>query len=186
MADRNYDRHRRDALAAERLTWSPNVIDIYSYCGNSGIYELAPGGDIEEVLWYSDVTWNSTERLVVAFQVALRMRIIQSATVFQPSHIQTLQPRNSLTSMVSTKSMISTVVDSLLSTMATHPCLFLVGNNPGTFRAPEEYAYKLESEKVDIYSMGNVFYALLTDLWPFEKEVTKTLNVEFGLLLSSR
>ena len=30
--------------------------------------------------------------------------------------------------------------------------------------------YKEETEKVDIYSMGNVFYTILTGLWPFEKE----------------
>lgn len=68
--DRNYDRHRRDALAMLRMTASPNVINIYSYCGNSGMFEYAPGGDMEEMIWYSDDKWNSTERLIVAYQVA--------------------------------------------------------------------------------------------------------------------
>lgn len=30
-ADRNFDRHRRDAVAMERMTSSPNVVDIYSF-----------------------------------------------------------------------------------------------------------------------------------------------------------
>ena len=47
-------------------------------------------------------------------------------------------------------------------------CPFQVGNNPGKFRAPEEYLYLGESEKIDIYSMGNIFYSLLTEYWPFE------------------
>ena len=34
--DRNYDRHRRDAMAMERLTASPYIVDIYGHCGNSG------------------------------------------------------------------------------------------------------------------------------------------------------
>lgn len=175
-ADRNYDRHRRDALAAERLTWSPNVIDIYSYCGNSGIYEFAPGGDIEEVLWYSDMTWNSTERLVVAFQVATG---IADAHNSERNGIPAIAHADITTSQFVNVNGVYKLNDFNRCRFIAvhdgnqHPCLFLVGNNPGTFRAPEEYAYKLESEKVDIYSMGNVFYALLTDLWPFEKEVTK-------------
>jgi serine/threonine protein kinase len=53
------------------------------------------------------------------------------------------------------------------------PCKFKVGNNPGAFRAPEEYLYEPESEKIDIYSLGNVFYSLLTDRWPFQNEEDK-------------
>ena len=53
------------------------------------------------------------------------------------------------------------------------PCPFYVGNNPGKFRSPEEYLYLGETEKVDIYSMGNVFYTLLTGTWPYEDKKTK-------------
>ena len=33
---RKWDRHRRDAIAMERLTSSRFVLDIYTSCGNSG------------------------------------------------------------------------------------------------------------------------------------------------------
>ena len=36
-----YELHRRDAVAMERLTASPYVIDIYGHCGNSVMTELA-------------------------------------------------------------------------------------------------------------------------------------------------
>ena len=52
-------------------------------------------------------------------------------------------------------------------------CPFHIGNNPGKFRAPEEYLYLGESEKIDVYSMGNIFYSLLTGRWPFENRKTK-------------
>ncbi|KAG7350775.1 protein kinase domain containing protein [Nitzschia inconspicua] len=38
-----FDLHRRDAVAMERLTFSPFVMDVYGYCGQSAINELAGG-----------------------------------------------------------------------------------------------------------------------------------------------
>ena len=49
--ERNYDRHRRDSLAMERLTRSPHVVDTYGFCGNSGLFEFSPGGDINDLVW---------------------------------------------------------------------------------------------------------------------------------------
>lgn len=40
---------------------------------------------------------------------------------------------------------------------------------PLQFRSPEEYEYKPQTEKVDIYSMGNIFYYILSKEWPFER-----------------
>ena len=34
------------------------------------------------------------------------------------------------------------------------PCGFRVANNPGKWRAPEEYAYEIEDEEIDVYSAG--------------------------------
>merc|ERR1712183_339163 len=42
-------------------------------------------------------------------------------------------------------------------------CGFEVGKNGGEYRSPEEYAYEKETEKVDVYSLGNVLYFLLTE-----------------------
>jgi len=71
FVQRNYDRHRRDAVAMEHLTSSPNVISIYGFCGNSGIFEFASGGSLEDAIWYSnEPEWNSTEKLIVAYQMA--------------------------------------------------------------------------------------------------------------------
>ena len=41
------------------------------------------------------------------------------------------------------------------------------------FRSPEEYEYSPQTEKVDIYSFGNVLYGVLTGKYPFEKEKSK-------------
>ena len=42
--DEYFELHRRDAMAMERLTFSPYVLDIYGYCGQSAINELANFG----------------------------------------------------------------------------------------------------------------------------------------------
>jgi hypothetical protein len=39
--DEYYELHRRDAVAMERLTWSPYVMNVYGYCGQSAMNELA-------------------------------------------------------------------------------------------------------------------------------------------------
>lgn len=70
---RNYDRHRRDAVATERLTSSPFVVDIYAACGNSGVFEYAGGGSLSDSVWPEEEAtgrWTSQEQLVVAYQAA--------------------------------------------------------------------------------------------------------------------
>jgi len=56
--------------------------------------------------------------------------------------------------------------------------IFLVINSPHVFfsiqfRSPEEYEYVPQTEKVDVYSFGNVLYSVLTGGYPFEKEKSK-------------
>ena len=73
---RNYDRHRRDAVAMEQLTSSYFVMDIYAACGNSGLFQFADGGSLEDSIRYSkhrrknEEPWSAKERLVVAYQAA--------------------------------------------------------------------------------------------------------------------
>lgn len=49
-----YELHRRDAVAMERLTRSPFVVNVFGMCGNSALNELAdfpyPGVQSLEVL----------------------------------------------------------------------------------------------------------------------------------------
>ena len=53
------------------------------------------------------------------------------------------------------------------------PCSYIVGRNPGKFRSPEEYNHTEQTSAIDVYSMGNIFYSLLTGRWPFENRKTK-------------
>jgi len=71
---RHFDRHRRDAVTMEQLTSSPWVVDIYGFCGNSGIFEYADGGSLEDNIFYDDddgkKEWSSSDKVVVLSQTA--------------------------------------------------------------------------------------------------------------------
>ena len=72
---RNYDRHRKDALASERLTSSPYVASIYSFCGNTGIFDFVDKGDIDELIFDEDenadeYAMSSLRKLELALQVS--------------------------------------------------------------------------------------------------------------------
>lgn len=54
------------------------------------------------------------------------------------------------------------------------------------FRSPEEYEYKGETEKIDVYSLGNVFYVLLTKLYPFEDLDESSEDVQKKIMKRSR
>jgi hypothetical protein len=45
---RNFDRHRRDAIAFSELQASSHVLDIYGHCANSALFDYMDGGDLSE------------------------------------------------------------------------------------------------------------------------------------------
>jgi serine/threonine protein kinase len=138
---RNYDRHRRDAVAMERLTSSEWVMEIYSFCGNSGMFEFADGGSIEDSIFYSKGNkWNSTERLVVAYQVASGLADL---------HNFEKEGRASIAHTDVTTSQFVYVGEAGIYKLndfnrcrfirwnkkKDEPCSYHVGNNPGTVRS---------------------------------------------------
>ena len=72
-SSRNYDRHKRDAIVMDRLSNSPHILDIYGYCGNSGLFEYADGGSVSRLLISAkrnDENVTLLEKLHVAIQLA--------------------------------------------------------------------------------------------------------------------
>jgi Protein kinase domain len=49
-----------------------------------------------------------------------------------------------------------------------HPCVVQTDGAEGQFRAPEEYARESKTEKLDIYSLGNLMYTIVTGRWPWD------------------
>jgi len=179
--DRNYDRHRKDALASERLSKSPYVVDIYAYCANTAVFEYGKGGDIDGRLWdwdeeeekYRIVEIPSIEMLDIAYQVARAIAEMHDVeddgyasiahTDITPAQFIFIDGHWKLNDFNRCRFMRVKKEDD-------SPCGFYVGANPGKFRAPEEYEFKEESEMIDVYSMGIVFYSILTGNSPWEGE----------------
>jgi serine/threonine protein kinase len=46
-------------------------------------------------------------------------------------------------------------------------CKYTEGKGHGDWRSPEEFVDGLLNEKVDVFSLGNNFYSILTGLWVF-------------------
>lgn len=173
-SERNTDRHRRDAMAMERLTFSKYVINIYAYCSNSGLFEYGDSGTMHSTLSMAKRKGRQIEpvqKLRMATQVAMALTDLHTAD------------NDYISSIVhgDIKADQFVFIDGIYklndfnrgrfmrwNVIEDRPCGFTVGNNAGTNRSPEEYKYEEEFEGVDVYSMGNIFYFLLTMEWPFE------------------
>mmetsp|Transcript_10335 Transcript_10335/g.23177 ORF Transcript_10335/g.23177 Transcript_10335/m.23177 type:complete len:546 (-) Transcript_10335:2253-3890(-) len=177
---RNYDRHRKDALASDRLTSSPYVANIYGYCGNSGVFDYANDGDIDMLIWADDsddqpkltkfqkldLALQMSRGIAAAHNVDREGQASFSHTDISPGQFILIDGIYKLNDFNRARLI-------MWNKEKDEPCPFYVGNNPGKFRSPEEYLYLGETEKIDVYSMGNIFFSLLTGAWPYEDIKTK-------------
>lgn len=182
--ERNYDRHRRDALAMEHLTRSKMVVNIHSFCANSGVFDYADGGSISDIIWPNRV--NATQatdllRLQVATQAAMGLAAMHNVdkegvasiahTDISPSQFVAVQGIFQLNDFNRARFLRWNVT-------SNQPCKYHVGKNPGKNRSPEEYNHELQTEKVDIYSFGNILYMLLTNMWPFIEDTDEDAQAQ--------
>jgi len=194
FTDRNFDRYRRDALAMERLTSAPNVLNIYGFCGVTAVVDYADGGDIE----------NYVNDLLDKYDNEMGLKDRESSPEYEQIQVKKLRIATQVLTSIATmhnfdkegQASISHTDISPYQFIALGdgkfvlndfnrarwitwnkrddvPCGFRVANNPGKWRAPEEYKYEVEDEKIDVYSAGNVLYYLLTEKKPFDDEDQK-------------
>ncbi|KAL7574658.1 hypothetical protein ACA910_003005 [Epithemia clementina (nom. ined.)] len=183
----NIDRSQRDALAMEHFTASPWILDVYAYCATSSIAEFAPNGSIEDKIWpagESDDGGSSANNTKISMEF-LRLAV-QATMGVADLHNYDMDGRPSVahtdispSQFVLTRNGRVKLNDFnrarfLRADRETNEvCPYLFEYNRGTNRSPEEYRYKPQTEKVDIYSLGNIFYMLMSRNWPFEDADTK-------------
>eukprot|EP00569_Conticribra_weissflogii_P003132 CAMPEP_0171339140 /NCGR_PEP_ID=MMETSP0878-20121228/7762_1 /TAXON_ID=67004 /ORGANISM="Thalassiosira weissflogii, Strain CCMP1336" /LENGTH=750 /DNA_ID=CAMNT_0011841009 /DNA_START=194 /DNA_END=2446 /DNA_ORIENTATION=- len=177
---------RKDAMLMELLTSSPRAANIYSYCSMSSIIEYAPT-DIESYIqptsgyapkWihpqgehsksndHGPVNYYipSEEKLEIALEMAKCISVMHG---FRDGVIANVDVQ--LGQFFRGKDGFIKIVDynraePMLYDMSQERYCKFVNGQPadGMFRAPEENLDAPLDEKIDVYSLGNVFYTLLT------------------------
>jgi serine/threonine protein kinase len=170
--ERNYDRHRRDVAAMQHLTKSKMIANVYGFCANSGIYDFADGGNMADVIWPSKGRINATylQRLHMATQAAMGIAALHNADregVASIAHTDIAARQ-----FVSVRGIYQLNDFNRLrfvrwNVTSNQPCPHYVVENAGKSRSPEEYSHDWQTEKVDIYSYGNLVYSLLTGFRAF-------------------
>jgi serine/threonine protein kinase len=174
--DEYYDLHRRDAVAMERLTSSPFVMDIYGYCGQTALNELA------------DFQWDTLEKFDKFLRGKkskelnfLKLQLASSVAV-GISHVHEVDERPSMVHYDVNPRNIAVVAGGRPKMNDFNTAEFL-RYNPKTnqtcgfrsrlhepwWRAPEEVTIgnpNLLDEKVDIYALGNLLFHILTTRSP--------------------
>jgi len=179
--ERNYDRHRRDAVAMEQLTPSNFIMDIYAFCGASGLFQFADGGDLASAIDYNndlkedgnEKRWTSQEKLIIAYQLASGVTDMHN---FANEGVPAISHTD-----IDSGQFVYVEEDGLYklndfnrgrfigkNKKTNELCKYYVGSNPGTFRSPEEYKYDGQTAKVDVFQLGNTLYNVLTGLYPFD------------------
>jgi len=179
---RNFDRHRRDAMAFEQLSSSSVVVNIYGHCSNSALFDFCDGGDLYE-FFNSDPS--KFELLKVAYEI--------SASVADAHNLDSMgRPTISHTDVKPDQWILGSDGHYRLNDFnrarflgwdekQNTTCPFYVGKNGGIWRAPEEYKYEEETNKIDVWSLGNVLYYLITRERPYRDEKEARKIVEAGL-----
>uniref|UniRef100_A0A7S4ATX8 Protein kinase domain-containing protein n=1 Tax=Pseudo-nitzschia australis TaxID=44445 RepID=A0A7S4ATX8_9STRA len=185
---RNHDRHRRDAMSFEELHNSPLVVDLYSSCSNTAIFDYADRGDLLGIfepkegesqptkLYLMQVAYNVSMSVHDAHHFDAQGRATMAHTDIKTDQFIFLDGYYKLSDFNRVRFL---TWNNKLKEM----CGFHVGKNGGEYRAPEEYAYKKETEKVDVYSLGNVLYFLLVREEVWSKKLHKEI---YNLVLAGQ
>jgi hypothetical protein len=150
----------------EQLSQSKYIADIYGYCSTSALTEFATGGNLQSILFHSDSISKLT-LLEMAYNVAQAVADTHffskrrgTATI---AHTD-LNP-NQFLQMGNVFKLNDFNRAKLISWNATsdHACSIQTNINwRATYQSPEEHSGNVQSEKVDVFTMGLVLYKIYT------------------------
>lgn len=179
--DEYFELHRKDAVAMERLSSSHFVMDIYGFCGQSALNELASFPNGLNSLEKFDRNLRKREgpevnllKLHVATSVAVGLAHVHEIDD-RPSMVHyDMNPRNiAIVKGGKPKLNDFNIAEFLRYNPQTNQtCGFRSRLHEPWWRAPEEVVVNntnLLTEKVDVYSLGNLLYHILTTRSPHGK-----------------
>lgn len=159
--------HRIDALVSERLSFSPYVANIYGYCGQSSINELAKSTG--EVLRRGKLP--AKKKLQFAIDVANAIATLHDMDQDEKVSLvhRDIKVSNFLISSDGEHLVVHDFNCARLMAWDSErdsPCGFYKPECV-EHRSPEECRGLHLTHKIDIYSMGNVLYAIATSYLPY-------------------
>jgi serine/threonine protein kinase len=167
----HFEHDRIDAVAMERLTSSPHVINIFSFCGHSVMTEYADGNRLGEL---ADKSKKSPlARLRIARDIASGLADVHgidgdgNATFV---HLD-INPAN-VVSIGGTLKLNDFNIGIIRkwNTTSNQPCGFPAQYPNPQWRSPEEARNEQNlTEKVDVFSMGHIFFRLICGHEPWHK-----------------
>jgi len=161
------DLQRLDALALERLSSSKHVIDVYGYCGFSTMNKMA-SGSFEDFIRKGKLS--DIGKLYYARGAATA--VADAHSIDGDGKNVTLIHRDVRPSNFLMKDDNVVIHDFNLARFpmwnvnTSSPCGFLKPECT-EYRSPEECMGRPLTEKLDIYSLGNIFYFILTKKRPY-------------------
>ncbi|KAG7341148.1 PAS domain containing protein [Nitzschia inconspicua] len=189
----DFEYTRVDANIAERLTSSPRIYDIYGHCGIGILSEWFPHGDMEEAsIDYENLpdvadihkTMQASDTVVVYNSLLprdkLRAALHMSEAVAELhgyAHGVIVHQDIQLSQFLLNEDMTRIKLNDfnraefmLWDDEAQEYCKYSPGIARGNWRSPEEYSEINHNEQIDVFSLGNNFYSMLTGLEPFWEE----------------
>jgi hypothetical protein len=174
--ERDLNKHRRDALVMDEATSSSHVLNLYGYCAHSGLVEAAHGTLRNWLRDYRDKV-TPVKMLQISGMIARGVADMHLYRNGMPTvaHADIKVAQFLMTSVGENPTFkINDFNRGRFLTSKNPPniCPFYMDNHhkSSTSRSPEEYTKKgAQTDKVDVFSMGSVFYYILTGHAPFEK-----------------
>jgi hypothetical protein len=161
-----------DSIAMERLTASNHVVNEYAFCGASVITEIADG-DARSLVKRKDIT--SYGRLILARNLAEGLADIHGMDDPTGGHATFTHNDVTIANIVQVQGHHIKYNDFNIGILnrwnvnESKPCGFPVMYENPLWRSPEEIRNETYvSEKVDVFSLGNVIYYLMAKHEPWK------------------
>lgn len=169
--DAYYEHNRIDAIVLERLTASPHVINVFGFCGHSVVTEYADGKRLGELA--DKMKKVPQARLTIARDIASGLADVHgidgdgNATFV---HLD-INPANVVSIGGALKlNDFNIGVLRRWNTTSNTPCGIPAQYPNPQWRSPEEARQQQNlTEKVDVFSLGHIFFRLICGHEPWHK-----------------
>jgi serine/threonine protein kinase len=183
----SFNKIQKEALIMERLTSSPRIVSIYGHCGLSVLAETTPDEIVNFIVPESGHAnrtlleqlphiqsmnnYTAIEKLDIALDMSKSIADLHGFSGGKILHGD-IHPVQWLRSRVDGKLKLNDFNNAEILDLNRHPadvndtfyCKAERGIWGGSFRSPEEFLGLPIDEQIDVFSMGNNIYTLITGL----------------------